>query len=89
MMSFYFSIVDKSTVMKVINNLKPKKAAQDINIPVKILQLDCEFLTGYIYSQFNATVSFSNLLALFNPNLGWIFRASFCAGGGDEVEGGG
>ena len=70
MMSFYFSIVDKSTVMKVINNRKPKKTAQDINIPVKILQLDCEFLTGYIYSQFNATVSFSNLLALFNPNLG-------------------
>ena len=70
MMSFYFSVVDKSTVMKVINNRKPKKTAQDINIPVKILQLDCEFLTGYIYSQFNATVSFSNLLALVNPNLG-------------------
>lgn len=70
MMSFYFSIIDKSTVMKVINNRKPKKTAQDINIPVKILQLDCEFLTGYIYSQFNATVTFSNLLALVNPNLG-------------------
>lgn len=70
MMSFYFSIVDKSTVMKVINNRKPKKTAQDINIPVKILQLDCEFLTGYIYSQFNATVTFSNLLDLVNPNLG-------------------
>lgn len=70
MMSFYFSIVDKGTVMKVINNRKPKKTAQDINIPVKILQLDCEFLTGYIYSQFNATVTFSNLLALVNPNLG-------------------
>ena len=70
MMSFYFSIVDKSTVMKVINNLKPKKAAQDTNIPVKILQLDCGFLTGYIYSQFNATVSFSNCHALVNPNLG-------------------
>ena len=70
MMSFHFSIVDKSTVMKVINNLKPKKAAQDNNIPVKILQLDCGFLTGYIYSRFNATVSFSNCHALVNPNLG-------------------
>lgn len=70
MMSFHFSIVDKSTVMKVINNLKPKKVAQDTNIPVKILQLDCGFLTGYIYSRFNATVSFSNCHALVNPNLG-------------------
>ena len=35
MKSFHFFSVDKSTMMKELNNLKPKEATQNIDITVK------------------------------------------------------
>ena len=39
MKSFHLCSIDESPVMKEVNNLKPKKATQDTDIPVKILEL--------------------------------------------------
>ena len=36
--SFYFSLVDKNSVLKEINCLKANKAVQDNDIPVKVLK---------------------------------------------------
>ena len=65
MKSFHFSSFDKSMIMKEINNLKPKKASRDADIPVKILKLNCELFAKFFCSQFNKTISSSNFPASF------------------------
>ena len=54
--SFYFSRVDKSTVLQEIEKLNLNKAVQDSDIPVKILIENADFLANYIYLQFNEAV---------------------------------
>ena len=51
--SFYFTAVDKNAVRKEIRKLSNKKAAQDTDIPVKILKGNEEFFAEQIYLQFN------------------------------------
>ena len=60
--SFYFSHVDKNTVLKEIKKLNLNKAAQDSDIPVKILKQNADFFADYIYLQFNEAVFTSNLM---------------------------
>ena len=49
--SFYFSPVDKNTVIKQIRKLKSNKAVQDTrDIPVKILKGNAEFFCGIYLS---------------------------------------
>ena len=50
--SFYFSHVDKNTVLKEIKKLNLNKAVQDSDIPVKILKENADFFADYIYLQF-------------------------------------
>ena len=54
--SFYFSTVDKDTVLKEIKKLNSNKAVQDTDIPVKILKENAEFFAEYIYLQFNEAI---------------------------------
>ena len=65
MRSFHFSSIDKSTVMKEIDNLKPKKATQDIDTPVKNLMLNCIIFAECICFQFNVAISSSQFPASF------------------------
>ena len=65
--SFYFSHVDKNTVLKEIKKLNLNKAVQDSDIPVKILKENADFFADYIYLQFNEAVDsskFADFLSL-------------------------
>ena len=62
---FHFSSIDKSTVMKEINNLKPKKVSRDRDIRVKSIKVNSEFFWEYICSQFNIAISSSKFPASF------------------------
>ena len=62
---FHFSSIDKSTVMKEINNLKPNKASRDRDIRVKSIKVNSEFFWEYICSQFNIAISSSKFPASF------------------------
>ena len=48
--SFYFSVVDKNTVLKEIRKLSVKKVSQDINIPVKVVKENKEFFFKSIFN---------------------------------------
>ena len=64
--SFYFSQVDKTTVLKEIWKLKINKAVQEsINIPVKILKENAEYFAEYIYLHFNEAICASKFPASF------------------------
>ena len=56
---FYFSRIDKKTVLNEIKKLKLSKAVQDSDIPVKILKENSDFFAEYIYLQFNEAVDSS------------------------------
>ena len=62
--TFYFSHVDKNTVLKEIKKLNLNKAVQDSDIPVKILKENADFFADYIYLQFNEAVD-SSKFAVF------------------------
>ena len=51
--SFYFSHVDKNTVLKEIKKLNLNKAVQNSHIPVKLLKENADFFADYSYLQFN------------------------------------
>ena len=63
--SFYFSHVDKNTVLKDIKKLNLNKAVQDSDIPVKILKENADFFADYIYFQFNEAVDTSKFVDFF------------------------
>ena len=63
--SFYFSHVDKNTVLKEIKNLNLNKVVQDLDIPVKILKENADFFSDYIYLQFNEAVDSSKFADFF------------------------
>ena len=64
--SFYFSQVDKTTVLKEIRKLKINKAVQEnINVPVKILKENAECFAEYICLQFNEAICTSKFPASF------------------------
>ena len=63
--SFYFSHVDKNTVLKEIKKLNLNKAVQDSDIPVKILKENADFFADYIYLQFNEAVDSSKFADFF------------------------
>ena len=63
--SFYFSQVDKNTVLKDVRILHMNKAVQDTDITVKILKENAEHFAEYIYLQFNEAVCASKLPTSF------------------------
>ena len=63
--SFYFSHVDKNTVLKEIKRLDLNQAVQDSEIPVKILKENADFFADYIYLQFNVAVDSSKFADFF------------------------
>ena len=76
--SFYFSQVDKSTVLKEIRKLNMNKAVQDTDIPVKILkEKNAEYFAEYLCLQFNEAICASKFPATFKfANLIPIFKQS-------------
>ena len=48
---FYFSRVDKNTVLKEIRKLSSKKAVQETDIPVKVLKENANFFAEQIFLQ--------------------------------------
>ena len=74
--SFYFSQVDKTTVLKEIRKLKINKAVQEsINIPVKILKENAEYFAEYICLQFNEAICASKFPASFKlANITTVFK---------------
>ena len=63
--SFYFSQVEKNTVLKEIRRLSSKKAVQETDIPVKILKENADFFAQNICRQFNEVICSSKFLATF------------------------
>ena len=63
--SFYFSHVDKNTVLKEIKKLSLNKAVQDSDIPVKIFLKNVDFFADYIYLQFNEAEDSSKVCRFF------------------------
>ena len=63
--SFYFSHVDKNTVLKEIKKLNFSKAAQDSDISVTMLQENADFFADYIYLQFNEAADSSKFADFF------------------------
>ena len=62
---FYFSHVDKSTVLIEIKKLNLNKVVRDLEIPVKILKENADFFADYIYLQFNEAVDSSKFADFF------------------------
>ena len=76
--SFYFSHIDKKTVLNGIKKLKFSKAVQDSDIPVKILKENSDFFAEYIYLQFNEAVDSSKFADFFKYVISKIFEKIFC-----------
>ena len=75
MWSFYFSQVDKNTVLKQIRKLKSNKAVQDTDIPVKILKDNVEYFAEYTYLQYNEAIRSLNFPKCFKfANIGAAFK---------------
>ena len=71
--SFYFSQVDKNTVLKEIRKLNMNKAVQDKDIHVKIL--NAEYFAQYICLQFNEAICASKFPASFKfANITPVFK---------------
>ena len=54
--SFYFSRVDKNTVLKEIKGLSANKAVQDKDIPVNVSNENANFFAKQINLQFNEDI---------------------------------
>ena len=54
--SFYFSPVDKNTVLKEIKGLSANKAVQDNDIPVKVVKKNVNLFAEQIILQFSEGV---------------------------------
>ena len=74
---FYFTLVDKNTVLEEIRKLKSNKAVQNTDITVKVFKYNAEFFAEYIYLQYNEAVrssnfpncfKFANITAAFKQN---------------------
>ena len=63
--SFYFSQVEKNTVLKEIGRLSSKKAVQETDIPVKILKENADFFAEHICRQFIEAICSSKFPATF------------------------
>ena len=72
--SFYFSQVEKNTVLKEIRRLSSKKAVQETDIPVKILK-NADFFAEHICRQFNEAICSSKFPATFKfANVTPVFK---------------
>ena len=73
--SFYFSQVDKNTVLKEIQKLKMNKAVQDTDFLVKILKENAEYFAEYICLQFNEAICAPKFPASFRlANITPVFK---------------
>ena len=81
--SFFVSQVDTNTVLKESRRLSAKKAAQDIDIPVKVLKENAEFFADQICRQFNEAICSSKFpatskFANVTPIISKIFEKLVC-----------
>ena len=76
--SFYFSPVDKNTVLKEIKGLSANKAVQDSDIPVKALKENANFFAEQINLQFNEDICSSKYAESFKlANITPTFKQDF------------
>ena len=61
--SFYFSHVDKNTVLRKTKRLSAKKAIKDTDNPVKVLKENATFFAEQTCLQFNGDICCSQLPA--------------------------
>ena len=74
-MSFSFSFVTKETILNELRKLNPKKACQEIDIPVKIIKENLDIVSNFVYNNFNNSLFSSNFPSyLKNPNITPIFK---------------
>ena len=57
--SFIFSQVQRDEIIKVINNLKTKKATQSTDIPTKRTKENSDIFGDFIFENFNNSVFYS------------------------------
>ena len=60
-LNFSFEFVDKPKNSKEINKLDGKKACQEHDIPVKLIQLNKDLFSHFVYHNFNNSLFSSNL----------------------------
>ena len=73
--SFYFSQVEKNTVLKEIRRLSSKKAVQETDIPVKIWKENADFFYEQVCRQFNEAICSSKFPATFKfANVTPVFK---------------
>ena len=63
--SFYFSQVEKNTVLKEIRRLSSKKTVQETDIPVKIWKENADFFYEQVCRKFNEAICSSKFPATF------------------------
>ena len=75
---FYFSEVSVREIFNEINNLNARKAAQNTDIPVKILKENIDIFSAYICEFFNATIRSSKFPStLKNADITAVFKKGF------------
>ena len=73
--SFYFSQVEKNTLLKEIRRLSSKKAVQETDIPVKIWKENADFFYEQVCRQFNEAICSSKFPATFKfANVTPVFK---------------
>ena len=74
-MSFSFSFVTKETILNELRKLNPKKACQEIDIPIKIIKENLDIVSNFVYNNFNNSLFSSNFPSyLKNANITLIFK---------------
>ena len=74
---FLFSFVTKEIILNKLRKLNPKKARQEIDIPVKIVSDFWDIVSNFFYNNFNTSLFSSNFPSyLKNANVTPIFKTN-------------
>ena len=74
-MSFSFSFVTKEAILNELHKLKPKKASQESDIPIKIIKNNLDTVANFVYNNFNNSLFSSNFPShLKNATITPIFK---------------
>ena len=74
-MSFSFSFITKEAILNELRKLSPKKACQEIDIPVKIIKENLGVVSNFLNNNFNNYQFSSNFPTyLKNTKITYIFK---------------
>ena len=60
LLNFRFKTIGYQQVLEEINNLDSKKASQKADIPIKVIKLNTDIITNFVFHNFNNSLSSSN-----------------------------